>query len=69
MFSVGVVLLLLGLTLSLALKLLRILGVFDGAWGGFGLFMVSLYLLPWLVGSGLLLMTIAAVVKYRTRSR
>ena len=51
MLSAGVALVLVGVSLPLIIKLMRLLGIFSGPWGGFGPFVISLYLLPWLVGS------------------
>ena len=65
MISIGVLLIIIGLSVPLGLKLMRIMGLFEGPWGGFGIFVISLYLLPWLTGSGLLLIVLGSVAKHR----
>jgi hypothetical protein len=52
---VGLGLILFGFCSPSVLKLMRDAGVFGGSWGGFGLFVISLYLRPWLIGVGALL--------------
>jgi hypothetical protein len=56
--SIGVLLVIVRLSLPSVLKLMRFLGIFEGPWDGFGLFVINLYLRPWLPGSGLLLMVL-----------
>ncbi len=63
--SVGIVLILVGFSLPLALAFMRRLGIFAGPWGGFGPFVISLYLRPWFVGSGLLLIVLGSLAKHR----
>ncbi len=45
------------------LKYLREVSVFSGAWGGFGPFVISLYLQPWIGGCGLLLLLVGLLIR------
>ena len=63
--SIGVLFSLVGLSLPLMLKLMRLLGLFEGPWGGFGIFVISAYLWPWITGAGLLLAALGGMAKYR----
>jgi hypothetical protein len=65
----GVALSLIGLVLPSLVKLMRVLEIFDGPWGGFGLFVISMYLRPVLVGSGVLLIVLGIVLAYAVRPR
>jgi len=65
MFALGVLFLIIGLSLPLLLKLMRFLSLFGGPWDGFGIFVISLYLWPWLAGVGLLFTVLGGVAKQR----
>jgi hypothetical protein len=57
---VGVALLIASLGWPYSVKLLHNLGVFQ-RWDGFGLFVIGLRAMPWLAGTGVLLLVVAAI--------
>ena len=62
---IGITVFGIGLCLPDFVKLLRNLGAFGGAWGGFGLFVIAIHLRPWLAGCGALAILVGAFVLRR----
>ena len=54
LFVGGMALFFVGICLPAFVKMLHVVGLFGGAWDGFGLFMVASYLQPWIAASGAL---------------
>jgi hypothetical protein len=65
---IGIAMLIISVAWPYSIKLLHDLGVFQG-WDGFGLFVIGLRAMPWLGGTGVLLLLVAAMQWARGTSR
>jgi hypothetical protein len=63
--ALGVILIAIAVFSPLLLIFLRQIGIFSGPWGGFGPFVISLYLQPWIGGCGVLLLLIGFALRKR----
>jgi hypothetical protein len=61
---IGAALLILSVAWPYSIKLLHNLGVFQG-WDGFGSFVIGFQAMPWLAGTGVLFLVLAAIQRRR----
>jgi hypothetical protein len=65
---IGVAMLMVSVAWPYSVKLLHNLGVFQG-WDGFGLFVIGIRAMPWLAGTGVVLLVMAAMKRTRGTTR
>lgn len=67
LFWIGVTLLMGSVAWPYSIKLLHHLGVFQG-WDYFGVFVIGLRAMPWLAGTGILLLVVVAIRRAKARA-